>query len=128
MLHKLLEDYLKEIELALLALEPVYIERYTEEILTFNRVNLRLRIRWHSGYLLEINEAVIIENNTLTFLDYRYHCQDQQNLLIFRYDNTPHFPDLSSFPHHKHLSGDVIACKKPELIQVLEEVTNLIEF
>ena len=60
MLHKFLEDYLKRIELALLALNQVYVERYTEEILTPTRVNLRLRIRWYSGYLLEINEAVIV--------------------------------------------------------------------
>ena len=60
MLHKFLEDYLKDIELALLALNQVYVERYTEEILTPTRVNLRLRIRWYSGYLLEINEAVIV--------------------------------------------------------------------
>jgi hypothetical protein len=102
MLHKILEDYLKGIELALLALEQVYVERYTEEILAPNRVNLRLRIRWHKGCVLEINEAVIVTDHILTFLDYRYHCQDQQNSLIFRYDSTPHFPNLSSFPHHKH--------------------------
>jgi hypothetical protein len=126
MLHKFLEDYLKRIELALLALNQVYVERYTEEILTPNRVNLRLRIRWYSGYLLEINEAVIVENNVLTFLDYRYHCPDQQNSLIFRYDSTPHFPNLSSFPHHKHLPEDVLACEKPELVQVLQEVSILI--
>ena len=126
MLHKVLEDYLKNIELALLVLEQVYVERYTEEILTPTRVNLRLRIRSHFGYLLEMNEAVIVENNVLTFLDYRYHCQDRHNTLIFRYDSTPHFPDLSSFPHHKHLPKDVIACEKPDLIQVLQEVTVLI--
>jgi hypothetical protein len=45
---------------------------------------------------------VIVTDHILTFLDYRYHCQDQQNSLIFRYDSTPHFPNLSSFPHHKH--------------------------
>ena len=121
-----MEDYLKRIELALLALNQVYVERYTEEILTPNRVNLRLRIRWHTGYLLEINEAVIVENNVLTFLDYRYHCQDQQNFLVFRYDSTPHFPNLSNFPHHKHLPEDVIDCEKPELVQVLQEVSILI--
>jgi hypothetical protein len=124
--HKFLEDYLKEIELALLALNQVYVERYTEEILTPTRVNLRLRIRWHTEYLLEINEAVIVRNNILTFLDYRYHCQDQQNSLIFRYDSTSHFPHLSSFPHHKHLPEEVIACEKPELIQVLQGANILI--
>ncbi len=126
MLHKFLEDYLKRIELALLALNQVYVERYTEEILTPTRVNLWLRIRWYSGYLLENNEAVIVENNVLTFLDYHYHCQDQQNSLIFRYDNTPHFSNLSNFPHHKYLPEDVIACEKPELVQVLQKVSILI--
>ena len=56
MLHKFLEDYLKRIELALLALNQVYVERYTEEILTPTRVNLRLHIRWYSGYLLDLSE------------------------------------------------------------------------
>ena len=125
MLHKFLEDYFKEIELALLALDQVYIERYTEEILTPTRINLRLRLRWPTGYILEVSEAVIVTDNCLGFLDYRYHCQDQQNLLIFRYDSTPHFPSLSSFPHHKHLPGDVIACEKPKLTEVLQEITRL---
>ena len=62
MLHKFLEDYLKRIELALLALNQVYVERYTEEILTPTRINLRLHIRWYSGYLLEVSEAVIVDN------------------------------------------------------------------
>jgi hypothetical protein len=59
--------------------------------------------------------------NSLVSLDYRYHCQDEKNRLIFRYDSTPHFPALSSFPHHKHLPDEVIACKKPNLEQVLQE-------
>jgi Family of unknown function (DUF6516) len=47
----------------------------------------------------------------LPYIDYRYHFQDAQNNLIFRYDSTPHFPELHSFPHHKHLPDQVIACK-----------------
>jgi len=43
---------------------------------------------------------------------------------MFRYDNTPHFPGLSSFPHHKHLSdgASVIAYAAPTLAQVLAEI------
>jgi len=58
-------------------------------------------------------------------LDYRYHCQDEQNRLIFRYDSTPHFPDLPSFPHHKHLQDEVIASQKPDIYQVLQEAANV---
>ncbi|TAN71049.1 MAG: hypothetical protein EPN17_02530 [Methylobacter sp.] len=108
MLHELLKDYLDDVEQAILSCDDVYVERYTEEILTPERVNLRLRIRFDKGYLLEIHEAVIITSQNLVHLDYRYHCQDEQNYLVFRYDSTPHFPDLASFPHHKHLPDAVI--------------------
>ena len=33
---------------------------------------------------------------------YRYHFQDKNNDLIFRYVNTPHFPGLNTYPNHKH--------------------------
>jgi hypothetical protein len=65
--------------------------------LTPERVNLRLRLRFDKGYLLEIHEAVIIDNQNLMHLDYCYRCQDEQNCLVFRYDCTPHFPELASF-------------------------------
>ena len=48
--------------------------------------------------------------------------------MVFRYDNTPHFPALSSFPHHKHLSDgtSVVACAAPTLAQILAEIESLI--
>ncbi|MFI3121600.1 MAG: DUF6516 family protein [Methylococcaceae bacterium] len=122
MLHELLKGYLDAVEQAILSCDGIYVERYTEEILTPERVNLRLRLRFDKGYLLEIHEAVIIADQNLMHLDYRYHCQDEQNRLVFRYDCTPHFPDLASFPHHKHLPDAVIISKRPEISSVLQEV------
>ncbi len=46
--------------------------------------------------------------------------------MIFRYDNTPHFPSLPKFPHHKHLFDTVIAADKLDITQVLQEANNLI--
>jgi hypothetical protein len=45
----------------------------------------------------------------------------------FRYDDTPHFPALPSFPHHKHLSDatTVVASDAPALPQVLAEIETL---
>ncbi|MDD5269471.1 MAG: hypothetical protein PHO08_20570 [Methylococcales bacterium] len=71
MLHDALKNYLDAVEQAVLGCESVYVERYTEEILTPERVNLRLRLRFDKGYLLEIHEAVIIDNQNLVHLDYR---------------------------------------------------------
>ena len=121
MLHEILSDYLEKVTQAIIQCRDAYVERYVEEILTPERVNLRIRLRFDQGHLLEVNEAVVVEDNSLVSLDYRYHCQDENNRLIFRYDSTPHFPDLSSFPHHKHLPDTVISSDKPDIVQIVKE-------
>jgi len=123
---KILSDYLNQVETAIIDCQNVYVERYEEEILTPERANLRIRLRFNLTHLLEINEAIVISDNQLQFLDYRYHFQDDQNRLIFRYDSTPHFPNLPNFPHHKHLPSEVISSQKPDLVQVLKEATDLL--
>ena len=76
MLHKALANYLERVEQAILRCRNAYVERYTEEILTPERVNLRIRVRFEQGHFLEINEAVVVAEDALVSLDYRYHCQD----------------------------------------------------
>ncbi|MCW5318269.1 hypothetical protein GTQ43_32420 [Nostoc sp. KVJ3] len=123
----ILSDYLDQVEQAIVQCPNLYVERYEEEILTSLRANLRIRLRFAQTHLLEINEAIVITDNQLKFLDYRYHFQDERNCLVFRYDSTPHFPDISTFPHHKHLPNDVISSQKPEITQVLKEITELLK-
>jgi len=125
MLHDILSQYLGDIEDSIRRLESANIERYEEEVLTSSRANLRIRVRFLSGHLLEVNEAIVIEADQLKHLGYRYHFQDQQNNLIFRYDNTPHFPDLKSFPHHKHLKNKVENSDEPLILHVIKEAKLL---
>ncbi len=106
MLLKPLSQYLEQVEAIIKKLRAAYVENYEEEILAPDRINLPIRIRFLTGYLLELNEAVVVELAKLKYLSYRYHFQDKQNNLIFRYDNAPHFPNLDSFPHHKHLKNE----------------------
>lgn len=121
--HDLLARYFARVE-ASVALLPAYAESYVEEVLTAERANLRMRLRFQNGALLEINEAVIVENGMLKTLGYRYHLQSASNELIFRYDNTPHFSALPTFPHHKHLRDAVVASSKPDLLDVLQEANS----
>jgi hypothetical protein len=118
--------YLDEAELAILGIKDAYIEQYQEEILAPDRVNLRVRVRFSDGSLLELNEAVIVEANAVEHLDYRYHLQDGENRLLFRYDNTPHFPDVDTFPHHKHLQNEVMPSVRPSVPRVIEEAGQLL--
>lgn len=121
MLLDSLQQYLETVEAAVKKLKDVYVERYEEEILTARRANLRIRIRFASGHLLELNESIVEEKGALSHLGYRYHFQDGKNNLLFRYDNTPHFPRIATFPHHKHLPDRVVAVEQPSILEVIEE-------
>ncbi|NJL03013.1 MAG: hypothetical protein HC838_12175 [Spirulinaceae cyanobacterium RM2_2_10] len=126
MSHDILNNYLDAVEQNLLALSNAYVEQFSATILTPERANLKLRIRFQGQYLLAISEALLVADGRVSYLDYRYHCQNEKNELIFRYDSTPHFPNLPSFPHHKHLPDTVIATDKPDLAQVLQEASDLV--
>ena len=39
--------------------------------------------------------------------------------------STPHFQELDTYPHHKHLSERVITVERPTIIDVIEEATLL---
>ena len=114
-------DYFDQVDQILEAYPDVYVENYNATILSSERANLKLRLRFYFQYLLSISEALIVVDEQITAIDYRYHFQDGQNNLIFRYDNTPHFPNLSSFPHHKHLVDRVIACDQPNIAVVIQD-------
>jgi len=124
--HEHLDRYLGMASALFAALDDCYVERYQEEILGSKRANLRIRVRFCAGQLLEINEAIIVSDQQVVHLDYRYHFQDAGNQLLFRYDNTPHFPALSTFPHHRHLKDRVVPASKPSLADVLNEVQDVL--
>ena len=71
MLHEALAGYLEKVEQAILRCRSAYVERYVEEVITPERINLRIRLRFEQGHLLEINEATIVEEDSLALLDYR---------------------------------------------------------
>ncbi|MFM7366197.1 MAG: toxin TumE [Cuspidothrix sp.] len=127
MSRKIIQGDLDEVEQLLLNCSNTYIEEYRAVILTPERANLRIRIRFAIRYLLAVSEAFVVVNNQIEYVDYRYHFQDEQNSLIFRYDSTPHFSKLPSFPHHKHLVDDVVACEKPHIADVLQEVMEFLK-
>ncbi len=127
MSRRIFRDYFEEIDCLLEVFQNAYVENYNAVILTDERANLKLRVRFYFKYLLSVSEALVVVDDRAMAIDYRYHFQDEQNNLIFRYDSTPHFPDLDSFPHHKHLSDRVIACEKPDIARVLQDVSNFLE-
>ena len=62
-----------------------------------------------------------MEGTSLVKTDYTYHYQDRQNNLIFRYDNAPHHPEVSTHPHHKHTPQGLEAANPLNLWDILRE-------
>ena len=99
---------------------------YQEDIRTSSEGFFKARLHFVDNSILDFREYVNIMESKITRYTYSFHYSQDQGL-IFRYDNTPHHPHLSSFPHHKHLSTDkVIACLESTLQDVLTEIENII--
>ena len=84
---------------------------------------LRGNIHFEDGSLLHFRELVDVEFS-LQKVAYSYHYQHTDGEVLFRYDNAPHFPNLSTAPHHKHVGSEtnVVAANPPTLATVLHEV------
>lgn len=59
-------------------------------------------------------------------IEFTFHYQSENGSLIFRYDNTAHYPDLATFPSHKHTPEGVIAAEAPDLTDVLSEIDGIL--
>lgn len=83
----------------------------------------RLVARLVDGSQLHIFEYI---DSELRRIAYAYHYQDPRGHLVFRYDNEPHYPELATFPHHKHASEIARPSEstEPSVVTVLEEVTR----
>ena len=83
-----------------------------------------------------IGGSIIFENNhRLDFVEvkntdieqklkYRYHYMNENQVMIFRYDNAPHHAEVATFPHHKHEGDDIKESPEIILYQVLLEIAQ----
>jgi hypothetical protein len=117
-----LEAYFTQVRQLMQSVPAAHVERYEEQVLSTNRGNLRIRLRFEDHALLEISEALVFVAGRLQWLSYRYHYQDPSEALVFRYDNAPHHSEIPTYPDHKHIGEHVLASVHPSIEQVLREV------
>ncbi len=86
------------------------------------------RLYFADGSVLHLREYVNVQNDIERYM-YVYQYQDREGGLIFRYDNSPHFPQLATFPNHKHdgSESDVINAGPARLTTVLSEIRSLLK-
>jgi len=68
--------------------------------------HLRGRLTILGDFLMEFSEYVQFSpGGSIAVITYSYHCADADGNLIVRWDNAPHFPNLTGFPHHRHVGA-----------------------
>ena len=80
--------------------EMQYIDSY--DILEFRQTEMalywKIKVTFVDTSLLFTKEYV-----SESFRKYSFHWQKIDETLIIRWDNAPHYPQISTHPHHKHV-------------------------
>lgn len=79
------------------------------------------------GSLLHLREFINAQYGVERYM-YAYHYQCSDGTFVFRYDNTPHFSALPTFPHHKHEGNEsnVVSVSPPDVQAILVEIQGLL--
>ena len=101
-------------------------EPITTQAFDLYRGLFRARVSFWDESYLTIDEIIDTVTGYPEILRYSY-TYVKGNQHIFRYDNAPHYPNLPTFPHHKHIGPDEIpqASEKPTLSQVFKEIEQI---
>lgn len=74
---------------------------------------------------IDATRLVVYQSVQGTKFKYSYQWMDSENRTLYRWDNTPHFPQFSTFPFHRHVGEFEIAepFEQVDLKAVLEFIT-----
>lgn len=97
------EEYLQAIETRLLTDGSIAHYAVVRRQFTVSNAQVRVRLAFQDGSKLEFSEFVRTnESASINVVVYSYHWMDEDNRLRMRWDNAPHYPNLSGFPDHIH--------------------------
>jgi hypothetical protein len=118
--------YLSRLYDTILSRSEIQIEAIHWERLPEDQGLIAADLRFFDGSLLSFDERVHVERGRVVKIKYRYHYQRVDGTLVFRYDNAPHHPEVSTFPDHIHIEGRVEAAEPPDLSKVLRRIDELL--
>lgn len=77
---------------------------------------------WDGSILFAKARVEVLPHGQVSLTHYRFHYQVEEKT-IMRYDDAPHFPRHSTFPHHKQIGQDEVAypCYPPTIEEILQE-------
>ena len=123
----MIESYFRAIETLIAGSGIVHSTAITYDKRSTHVGFIRGEVHFLDGSRLHVREFVNVEQDVDRYM-YAYHYQRLDGTLVFRYDNTLHFPDLVNSPHHKHVGSetDVVSADPADLSQVLAEIRDLV--
>jgi hypothetical protein len=57
---------------------------------------------------------------------YSFHWQDKHDCLLIRWDNAEHWKDIPTYPHHKHLDGQILPSRETVIEDIMDQTSKLI--
>ncbi len=82
---------------------------------------------WDGSLLFATAQVELLPYGEVKLIHYRFQYQWQGKTII-RYDDAPHFPQHTTFPHHKQVGENEIAypCYPPTLEDILQEIEEIV--
>lgn len=81
------------------------------------KVRVELKNNWVMDYW---------EHKTLQLRRYSFHIF-RDNKIVVRWDNSPHYPKVKTFPHHRHVGKKVQESEEMTVQKVLVELHKMIK-
>jgi len=82
-------------------------------------LRLKIRVRLKNNWLMDV-----WEHTAPKLRRYSYHVFAGKKLIV-RWDNAPHFKDVSTFPRHMHIGEEIKESKEMTIESVLEELKRM---
>lgn len=115
-------NYISVIETALMTSEVIAEYTVLDQWTNTDDGYFRIRATLNNGDFLEAANYFVVEDERPITVDYRYQWMDHtRTILRRRWDNTPHHPEVTTFPHHCHVEDEanVLPSATISLLQLL---------
>ncbi len=83
---------------------------------------LKIKATVKDGSVLYVTEL-----RTTNYQKYSYHWQKETGEMLIRWDNSPHYKSLKTFPHHVHESGNIKPSHRITVEEVINEIRRRVE-
>jgi len=87
-----------------------------------SNLKIYLTIRFKDNSELFVKEILIQGKRK-----YAYHWQNRDEEIICRWDNAPDWPNIDTFPHHKHYRKELMPSYETEAEAIFKKIKEMYE-